>query len=95
MAPARPVDTHLAQAATEGMAPPRGDHGLGGDAVPQVGGAADHVPLDHGDLGAEPGGVGGGRVARGSAADDHEAGGHGDPAYRWLHEPHRCRSGDG
>ena len=53
-----------------GRAPDRGqgaaggDHRLGRDAVPQVGGAADHVLLDDRDLGAEPGGVGGRGVAR-------------------------------
>ena len=41
-----------------------GDHGLGRDAVPQVGGAADDVALDQRDLGAEAGGVGGRLVAR-------------------------------
>ena len=54
-----------------------GDHGLGGDAVPQVGGTADDVALDQGDLGPEAGRVGGGLVARRSPTDDHEALGHG------------------
>ena len=49
------------------------DHRLRRDAVPQVGGAADDVALDHRHLGAEPGGVGRGGVAGGPAADDHEA----------------------
>ena len=50
-----------------------GDHRLRRDAVPQVGGAADDVALDEGDLGAEAGRVGGRLVAGGPAADDHEA----------------------
>ena len=60
-----------------------GDHGLGRDAVPQVGGAADDVLFDHDDLGAVAGGVGGRRVAAGAAADDDEARGcHGWSGYR-------------
>ena len=47
-----------------GQEPAGGDHRLGRDAVPQVGRPADEVPLDQGDLGAEPGGDGGGGVAR-------------------------------
>jgi hypothetical protein len=57
-----------------------GDHGLGRDAVPQVGGAPDDVLLDQRHLGAEPGGVRRRRVARRSAADDHQAQGHGHKA---------------
>ena len=53
-----------------------GDHRLRRDAVPEVGGAADDVALDHRHLGAEPGGVGGRGVAGRAAADDHEASGH-------------------
>ena len=69
-------------ASAPGPCPPRrrakrhgaagGDHRLGRDAVPEVGGAAHDVALDQGDLGAEPGRVGGGGVAGRAAADDHE-----------------------
>ena len=52
--------------------PAGGDHRLGRDAVPQVRRAADDVALDQRDLGAEPGRVGGRRVAGRAAADDHE-----------------------
>ena len=65
-------EAHALDAAAEGHRPAGGDHRLGRDAVPQVGGAADHVALDQGDLGAEPGGVGGGGVAGRTSADDHE-----------------------
>ena len=58
-----------------------GDHGLGRDAVPEVGGATHDVALDQRHLGAETGGVGGGGVAAGPASDDHHADGH-SPAYR-------------
>ena len=50
----------------------------------QVGGAADDVALDHRDLGAEPGGVRGRRVAGRSTADDHEARRHGAQAMAQL-----------
>ena len=53
-----------------------GDHGLGRDAVPQVGGATDDVPFDEGDLDTQAGGVGGRLVAGRASADDHEAHGH-------------------
>ena len=53
-----------------------GDHCFGGNAVPQVGGTADDVALDESDFGSEAGGVGGGRVACRSPADDDEAHGH-------------------
>src|SRR5690606_17590915 len=55
----------------------RGDHRLGGDAVPQVGRPADDVTLDHRDLGPQPGGGRGGGVAGGTATEDDEAEGHG------------------
>jgi hypothetical protein len=50
-----------------------GDHGLGRDAVPEVGGAAADVLLDHDDLGTVAGGVAGRGVAAGATADDHES----------------------
>ena len=61
----------------EGHRPAGGDHRLGRDAVPQVGGAADHVLLDQRDLAAEAGGVGRGLVAGRATTDDDEAQGHG------------------
>jgi hypothetical protein len=67
------VDPHALDAPGERHGPAAGDHRLGRDAVPQVGGAADHVLLHQRDLGAEAGGVGGGRVAGRTTADDHEA----------------------
>ena len=62
----------------EAHRPAGGDHRLRRDAVPQVGGAADDVALDHRDLGAEAGRVGGRGVAGRPAADDHESSCHGD-----------------
>jgi hypothetical protein len=50
-----------------------GDHGLAGDAVEQVGGTADDVALDQGDVSPQTGGVGGTRRAAGTTADDDEA----------------------
>ncbi len=73
----RLLEAHPRRPAQEAHRPAGGDHRLRRDAVPQVGGAADDVALDHRDVGAEPGGVGGRRVAGRSAADDHEACGHG------------------
>ncbi len=73
---------HALDAPGEAHGSPRGDHGLGGDAVPQVGGAAHDVALDQGDFGAEAGRVGGGRVAAGSAADDDHPGRHGRSPQR-------------
>ena len=52
--------------------PTRGDHGLGGDAVPQVGGAPDDVSFDQGDVGPQAGGVGSRRVATRPAPDDDQ-----------------------
>ena len=69
-------EAHLRRAAHGGEGAAGGDHGLRRDAVPQVGGATDDVALDHGDLGAQPGGVGRGRVPTRSPADDHEASRH-------------------
>ena len=46
-------EAHAFDALTEADGPTRGDHGLGRDAVPQVGGSADNVALDHRDFGAE------------------------------------------
>ena len=62
--------------------PPGGDHRLRRDAVPEVGGAADDVALDHHDLGPEPGGVGGRGVAGRAATDDDEASAHRAQATR-------------
>ena len=39
---------------------------------PKVGGSADEIPLDEGHVDAEPGGIGGGLVARRPTTDDHE-----------------------
>ena len=61
--------------------PAGGDHRLRRDAVPQVGGAADDVAFDHGDLGTEPGGVGGRGVPGRPAADDQETRRHERPGY--------------
>ena len=81
-------EAHPFDPAAERHRPAGGDHRLGRDAVPQVGGAADHVPLDQRDLGAEPGGVGGGGVPGWAAADDHEPGRH-------LREATRSSTGSG
>ena len=54
-----------------------GDHRLGRNAVQQVGRSTDEVALDHGDLGAQPSGVGGRGVAGRTATDDQKAHGHG------------------
>ena len=54
-----------------------GDHRLRRDAVEEVGGAPEDVPLDERDLGAEAGCGGGRRVAGGTTADDDEPMGHG------------------
>jgi hypothetical protein len=67
------VDPHALDAPGERHGPAAGDHRLGRDAVPEMGRPADHVLLDQRDLGAEAGGVRGGRVARRAAPDDHEA----------------------
>ena len=56
--------------------PAGGDHGLRRHAVPQVGGAADEVALDEGDLGPEPGADGGGGVPARAPADDDEPDAH-------------------
>jgi hypothetical protein len=53
--------------------PAGGDHRLRRDAVPEVGGAADHVPFDHDHLGAEPGSGRRCGVAGRTAADDQES----------------------
>ena len=74
--PAGSDHAHAGDPPQVGHGPTGGDHGLGRDAVPEVGGTPDHVPLDEGDVDAQPGGVGGGLVAGRSAADDHEAHGH-------------------
>ena len=66
----------------EAHRPAGGDHRLARDAVPQMGRAADHVTLDHRDLGAEPGGVRGGLVAGRPTTDDDEAHGHADRLRR-------------
>ena len=63
-------------AAAEAHGPAGGDHRLRRDAVPEVGGAADDVALDNGDLGTEARRVRGGGVAGGTAADDDEVQGH-------------------
>jgi hypothetical protein len=52
-------EAHALDAPAERHGPAGGDHGLRRDAVPEVGGAADDVALDHRDLGAEPGRVAG------------------------------------
>ena len=49
-----------------------GDHRLRRDAVPEVGGAADHVALDQRDLGAQRGRDRRARVAGGPTTEDHE-----------------------
>jgi hypothetical protein len=71
------LEAHPADALGEAHRPAGRDHRLRRDAVPQVGGATDDVALDHRHLGAEAGGVGGGGVPGGPAADDDEACGHG------------------
>ena len=68
-----PREAHLRGAAHRRQRAAGGDHRLRRDAVPEVGGPADHVLLDDRDLGAEAGGVGGRGVAGRAAADDHEA----------------------
>ena len=60
-----------------GEEPAGGDHGLRRDAVPQVGGATDEIPLDQRDLGPEPGGDGGGGVPARPPADDDKPDAHG------------------
>ena len=70
-------EPHLRGAADRRQRPAGGDHRLGRDAVPEVGGPADHVLLDDRDLGAEAGRVGGRGVAGRAPADDHEAQRHG------------------
>ena len=74
------VQPHPGEPAGERHGPAGGDHRLGRDAVPQVGGAAHDLPFDQGDLGAEPGRVGRRLVARRSPADDHELHGHANEA---------------
>ena len=59
-----------------GEEPAGGDHRLGRDAVPQMGGTTDEVALDQGDLGSEASGDSGGRVAPGATADDDEPDAH-------------------
>ena len=70
------VETHSLRTPEERHRAACRDHGLRGDAVPQVGGAADDVSLDEHDLSPEASAVGRGLVARGATADDHEAHGH-------------------
>ena len=73
------LEAHPRRPAQEAHRPAGGDHRLRRDAVPEVGGAADHVALDHRHLGAETGGVRGRRVAGRAAADDEESGSHRPP----------------
>ncbi len=68
--------SHPFDPAGEAHGSPGRDHGLGRNAVPQVGAAADDVALDERDLGTEPGGVGGSSVSPGPSADDDYAGRH-------------------
>ena len=70
---ARTDDAHAGDPPEIGHGPARGDHGLGRDAVPQIGGTSDHVPFDEGDVHTEAGGVGGSLVAGRTAADDDES----------------------
>ena len=70
-------EAHALDAPGEAHGPTGGDHGLGRDAVPQVGGPADDVALDQGDFGAEAGRVGRGGVAARAPTDDDHRDGHG------------------
>ncbi len=60
----------------EGDETPGGDHRLGGHAVPEIGGATYHVPLDEGHLRAEPGGGRRGLYTGRPAADHDKTHGH-------------------
>src|SRR5690606_31244982 len=70
-------EAHAGAAVDEAHGPGRGDHGLRGDAVPEVRRAADDVLLDHRHASAETCCGGGRRVAGRSTADDDEAKAHG------------------
>jgi hypothetical protein len=70
------LEAHPGRAAQEGHGAAGGDHRLGGDAVPQVGRAADDVALDHRDVGAEALRVRGRGVPGRPSTDDHEASRH-------------------
>ena len=65
-------EPHRVRAAELGELAAGGDQRLRRDAVPQVRGAADDVALDERDVGAQRGGDGRARVARGPATEDHE-----------------------
>ena len=95
--PSTSVEAHALDAAGEGHRPAGGDHRLRRDAVPQVGGAADDLALDHRDVGAEAGRVGGGGGAGRAAADDHEAAAPCRRGYwrRWATRRRRGRAGRG
>ena len=81
-----PDHAHAVDPAEVGHRPAGGDHGLGGDAVPEVGRPADHVPLDEGDVHPQAGGVGGRLVAGRAATDDDES--HGARLRRSDRAPH-------
>ena len=66
--------------------PTGGDHRLRWHTVPEVSGSTDDVLLDHGHLGPEAGGVGGGAVTSRATADDHESLCHEPTGYRQPHE---------
>ena len=70
------VETHALDAAGEAHGAAGGDHRLGGNAVPEMGGPTDDVTFDHGDRGAQPGRIGGGLVSGGSTTDDDEVQSH-------------------
>ncbi len=74
------LEPHPADPPGEAHRPTGGDHRLRRDAVPQMGRAANDVAFDQGDLGAEPGRMGGRSVPRGPTTDDDEACRHGEEA---------------
>jgi hypothetical protein len=83
------LEAHALDATGERDGATRGDHGLRGDAVPQVGGTTDDVALDERDLCAEARGVRGCGVAGGATADDHETSRHDRRGY-----PRLCGGGE-
>ena len=69
---AGPHHAHPGDPAEVGHRPTGGDHGFGGDAVPEIGRPTNDVPLDERDVDAQTGGMGGGLVAGRPAPDDHK-----------------------
>ena len=67
------LQTHSLNPSAERHRSAGGDHGLGRDAIEKVGRSTHQVAFDHGDVGAQSGGIGGRGVAGRTATDDQKA----------------------